>query len=60
MNCGICHKKTDLWEDNFCEECADLPRYRYYSTLRPPTLKPRRRKPAPPISRSCPERLWME
>jgi hypothetical protein len=38
MNCGICHKQTDLWEDGgvLCEDCVDKPRYRYYSTLRPP------------------------
>ena len=38
MNCGICNQDTDLWEDGgvICEDCADKPRYRYYSILRPP------------------------
>ncbi len=36
MNGGIC--KTPTEEDNgvLCEECADLPRFRYYALLRPP------------------------
>ena len=40
MNCGICHEPTDLWEDGgvICEGCADKPRHRYYSTLRPPGM----------------------
>ena len=38
MKCGICHKPTELWEDNdvLCEECSQKPRYRYYALLRPP------------------------
>jgi len=39
MKCGMCHVETDRWEKFgiLCDECQDKPRYRYYSTLRPPT-----------------------
>ena len=39
MKCGICNKPTELWEDCgvICEDCADKPRYKYFSTLRPPS-----------------------
>ena len=38
MKCGICHKETELWENNgvLCEECSQKPRFRYYALLRLP------------------------
>ena len=39
MRCGICNEPTELWEKNgvICEGCTDKPRYRFFSTLRPPS-----------------------